>query len=268
MAKAADWSDMQRWLFNALHSPVSDAEAHLLAGANFSAMDGLAVYQNAYFVRLIAVLSDTFPCLARALGEEAFAALSREYLERYPPRGPNLNSLGDGFSDYLAESCPDDAQGAMHAVIDLARYEWSLDATFDGPGFEGQPERLDEELSELSEGSWLEVSFRKHPALSLLRLAFPVDLYVDALRASKEGDPAPRLPAPSPRYLAITRRDYRVRVLVLDADEYVVLGALSEGASVLEALSRLSDPTMVAPDEVQAWFMRWMREGLFVSLQQ
>ena len=258
---------MQRWLFAALQHPVDDAEVHLLAGANFSADEGLAIYQNAYFARLIDVLADTFPSTVKAVGKEAFSALARAYVEHSPPQGPNLNTLGSTFADYLEESCPSDAGDAVYALIDLVRYEWALDATFDGPGFEGQAEVIGEELAALDEAAWLHMRLNAHPALSLLSLSFPVDVYVDRLRGHEEGLTPPPLPQPEQRHLALTRRDYRVRVLVLEADEYALLEALAQGASVMEGLSALSHLDAVTPEALQGWFMRWMREGLFVSLE-
>jgi len=36
---------------------------------------------------------------------------------------------------------------------------------------------------------------------------------------------------------------------------------------VMEGLSALSHLDAVTPEALQGWFMRWMREGLFVSLE-
>lgn len=265
MSDQLDWASSQRWLFQALTAPASEVDAHLLGRDAFSARSGLAVYQNAYWVRLIACLAETFWATHRALGEEAFSALALSYLQARPPQGPNLSTLGASFALHLRETCPEDAGDSAHTLIDLVHYEWSVDRVFDGPGIEGGGESSIEGIAQLGPDAWIAASLSPHPALRCLRLSSPADAYIATLRGLDAGAPPPALPPAEPRFLALTRRDYRVRVLVCEAEELALIERLAQGVSVGDSLQGLAGA--VAPERVQAWFARWMTEGLFVGFE-
>ena len=54
--------------------------------------------------------------------------------------------------------------------------------------------------------------------------------------------------------------------MVCEATEFEILGWLSQGAPIGEALT--GSGLEVTPDDVQRWFARWMTEGLFVALER
>jgi hypothetical protein len=266
LSDAEHWRKAQRWLFHAVTEGASGASEHLLGTEIFSAERGLAVYANAYFVRLIECLAESFPALARTLGEEAFAELAVDYLRACPPSGPNLATLGQGFASHLEATRPASAGPAGSALVALARYEWALEVIFDGPGAEGMDGVTFEDLTSLSPEAWVETRLTPNPALQLLHLEAAVDEHCHVVRALSVDAQVPLLPHEGVRWLALSRRAYVVRRLVCEAAEFQILGRLIGGAPIGEAL--LGSGREITPGQMQRWFARWMTEGLFVALER
>jgi len=242
----------------------TEASEHLIGTEVFPADRGLAVYANAYFVRLVTCLSESFPAVARALGEEAFSDLAVDYLRASPPAGPNLGTLGRGFADHLEATRPESTGVDGRSLVSLARYEWALEQVFDGPGGEGTPGITSGALAALSPETWLETRLVANPALCLLRLETAVDAYCHTVRGLDPDESRPALPAEGPRWLALSRRAYVVRRLVCERAEYELLERLAQGASIGQALSGVD--VEITPEQMHRWFARWMTEGLFVAL--
>jgi hypothetical protein len=262
--------DLQRWFMEAVTGGSTRAEEHLAGTARFSATEGLSVYTNAYLERLVTCLLESFPAVARAVGEEAFRGLAVEYLHACPPAGPNLASLGAGFPPHLAATRPSDAADWADCLVELARYERALDEVFDGPGSEGGDSLSVEGLAAISPDAWASSRLVPSPALRLLRLAYPVDDYWGAIRSLEEGGVAPALPARRRQLVALSRRDHVVRRLVLDPDEFALLEGLLSGQPIGVAIAAVSGASSRADHALEEaltrWFARWMREGLFVGL--
>ncbi len=83
-----------------------DAFAELAADAilsrgSLSGRDRLAIYNEQYWYRLLTVLQEDFPLLARTLGLWTFNQLASDFLESRPSRSPYLQNLADGFLDFM-----------------------------------------------------------------------------------------------------------------------------------------------------------------------
>jgi hypothetical protein len=95
----------------------------LVAGdERLSAAGRLRIYAEMVRERLRAALAATFPALAAALGDEAFAALAVRYLAACPSRHPSLRWVGRALPAYL--------EGWE---ADLAALEWARHDVFDAP---------------------------------------------------------------------------------------------------------------------------------------
>ncbi len=87
-------------------APVDERSALRLvtASATLSSLERIDIYRRGYHARLIECLVDDYPVLEHALGAEAFEALSRRYIARYPSSGPSLNYFGQLMADFVATS--------------------------------------------------------------------------------------------------------------------------------------------------------------------
>ena len=89
--------------------------------------DRLAIYHNAYRIRLIDVLLDTFEHTAAYLGDEWFHQLASAYVQSHNSTHNNIGLYGQAFPQFLAERLPDDRE-----VSELALMDWKLRRAFDG----------------------------------------------------------------------------------------------------------------------------------------
>ena len=74
------------------------------------------------------------------------------------------------------------------------------------------------------------------------------------------------MPEPAPSWTAITRRDFVVRRLPLEAGEFELLSALVAGAAFGPAVEAAAERWDLEEARIGAWFARWANEGLFVGV--
>jgi hypothetical protein len=259
----SDLETLQRWMQTVLmhpDGPLSDeaaVERLLTPSRRLTAAERLAVYHNAYHMRLLECLREEFPILRQTLGEETFDAFAYGYLHNYPSRSYTLTQLGARFASFLADTCPVDAGRWEEFLIDLATLEWTFSEVFDGPGIEGQP--LFDPATITAE-YWLQTRLTLAPCLRLLRLRSPVQEYYAALRSGEE----PLPPESADTFLAVTRHDYIVRHYPLHPAEFALLHALAAGRTVAAALEeaapRLANDANAAT-LLGSWFQRWAANG-------
>jgi hypothetical protein len=263
-----------------------ELESVITRSRALTAAERLAIYANAYHTRLLECLGEVFPMLRRTLGDDGFSSLALGYLEEYPSRSYTLNELGRHFPQFLEQTRPSPDELATDPLssanqssleqdwpaflIDLARLEWAIYDVFDGEGVEGKALLTADQVLRIPPGRWAEARLEPVPCLRLLATQFPVNDYFTSLR-SAGADEAIVLPAKSPAFVALTRRDFIVRRYNLSAPEFELLKALSRGSSVGEALDQMlsqsqADPATL-PDTVKLWFRNWTAEGLFQAIR-
>jgi hypothetical protein len=245
-----------------------DLQSVILRSRNLTSAERLGIYASAYFARLLECLREEFPALKRAVGEEAFSAFAGGYLQQYPPQSYTLAELGSRFPQFLQETRPDDGEPRPNwtdFVIELATVERIYAEVFDGPGVEHSRCIQPEALAGLSPERWSEAQLVPAPCLRLVELSHPVHEYITAVRRKQNAI----VPAPSPTWLVITRRDYVVRRVAVSRDEFTLLESLIDGRSVGEAIAALmrdSHEASALEARVQEWFRHWAAAGYFQAI--
>lgn len=117
-------SDFQRIV---LEKECSDANWVSGKASNLSTKDRLRIYHNAYRVRLVEVMEDTFEHTKVYLGDEWFDRLANAYVQSHPSSFNNIGLYGAEFGAFLAKQLPDDGD-----VAELATMDWVLRRAFDG----------------------------------------------------------------------------------------------------------------------------------------
>ena len=108
-----------------------DAPVDVVTGDDrLSGPDRLGIYAYAYLSRLVESLQQTYPAMARVLGDEQFARTARAYVRDNPSRVTSIRYYGHSFPDYLDNRATESVDAML---ADLARWEWALAAAFDGP---------------------------------------------------------------------------------------------------------------------------------------
>jgi hypothetical protein len=93
----------------------------------------LAVYRDAYALRLIEALTTDFPGLLAMTGPAEFDMMARAYIAAHPSRHPSVRWFGRHLADFLARTAP---FSATPAAADMARFEWALGEAFDAEDVE------------------------------------------------------------------------------------------------------------------------------------
>lgn len=244
-------------------SSVDQVTSALAKPSRISETEALAIYQRSYYQRLLKCMSEQFPALCHALGEQLFVDFARDYLHTHAPVSYTLYDLGRRFPDFLEDTRPDrDTQGSerelwIDFMVDLAKFERLVFTLFDAPGHEGRP---------LADVDTPDEHLHLQPAFALGAYRFPVAEYYHAVRA----DVNPALPPYAPCHVALVRKDFVTRTVLLGSMQYAFLQLLQHTGTIDGALSALCDRygfergdverSWSGPDGVRN---RWVSAGFF-----
>ena len=261
--KNIDLKGVQQWMQEALISSGSlnknAINDHIAASKNLSPEESLAIYQRSYYSRLIQCLKEQYKALCYALGENLFADFSSTYLQKYPSASPTLSHLGAKFPAFLEETRPDanDLEKAdwVEFMLDLARYEWDLYKMFDAPGEEGNA---------YAKENTLDKNLKLQKCFSLNTYRFPVSDYYRAVAQKSNPD----IPAPQETFVALSRKNFEIRVLKLLAPQYFFLNQFAQKKSIPLAINDTAENYSKTIDHVreawEKWKINWLRAGFFI----
>ena len=248
-------ADQQRALYAAIKDrrPSVDAATETRfssTAATATVAHRLDVYRRAYFARLLACLQEDFPRVHGRLGDQDFAALVADYIERYPPHTPSLRDLGRAFPSFVRSQRPKRTD-----LWDLARLEWAWIEVFDAPD-ERPLRRVD--LAQVPEGAWPNLVLRPIKARRMLTATFPVHL-----AATKADHP---LDHPVSTRVLIWRRDHRVFVRAMTTAEADAFTAVASGAPFAEWCATRDDDVAAAAHRAVQYLTAWLEEGLLADI--
>jgi hypothetical protein len=267
MASAPPLSELQGWLAAvwttregvdaALKSPAGEKARRWISELRPpSARDRLAVYSDAYFLRLLESLGSEFPAVKRALGEDNFRKLIADYLSRHHSDSPNLSDLGSKLAEFSAAHA---LSKRFPYLGDLCRLEWEVLSAL----YTDRLPPLDPAVfSRLSPADWEKAALVFDPTLSLLEVSWPVDrLWAQRSSPAKAARCVWRTPRPGK--LAVWRDDEWVRVESLEQEAFLTLESLMRGTSLPAACAASG----AEADELKSWFAAWAKEGLIKGLR-
>jgi len=244
------WQTLQDSFWSAITTLQDDAPpppTGLLSDSQpVKAARGLAVYSDAYFLRLLGVLRDAFPALANVMGEAQFAIAMRAYLAEHPPVEVSVKFAGQHLPIFM--NAYDSASlGVEPRVLgDLAALEWARHDLFD---CEDSPSPIGVGvLQELQPADWESVRFKVIRAAKLVWVAYAVGAVVDAVEAGT--DPA-RPVAQAGAYL-VTRAHEDVTHIWLPTGTAAAFAALQQHAAFADVAGAAigSTPDVNDPDAV------------------
>jgi Putative DNA-binding domain len=252
------------------------AAGYVKPNSLLTSFERLEIYNRQYWFRVIAAVSEDFPALQVALGQERFDSLVLAYLRENPSTSFSLRNLGARLPAWLA-SYPELA-GPQHALaVDIARLEWAYIEAFDGASL--VPLGW-EDFAGLGTDSTL----RLQPHLQLLDLQYPVDEVVLAVRklapevdivsnAVSERRHASDVALPEVSrcsiYLAVHRFEDSVYYRRIDREEFLLLADLRDGDSIAIAIEHAFEGSKLALElqaaRVQEYFAHAAELGWFCS---
>lgn len=221
----------------------------------------LAIYADAYRLRLIDALAHNYPRLQQLLGVETFAGLAQRYIDKHPSTSVSVRWFGHRLGDALSDDDLGESRGQPR-LAELARWEWAIAAAFDARDASPLTEAA---LTEVEPAAWPTLRFRFHPSLQRLQLHTNAPAAFKAL--SDETDcPAPAT-LESPQAWLIWRQDLTTRYRSLTRKEAKTLDTLRNDGTfeqVCEVLCEWHEPGEV-PVQAAMFLKGWIGEGLVVG---
>jgi len=275
LGQAPEWAHgslslraQQEWFAAIVSTPQTepapvDAEsaARLVTpSAKLSSLERIDIYRRGYHARLIECLADDYPVLQHALGEEAFESLCRAYIARHPSTAPSLNYFGR----HMAEFCLTQPLAEPGFAADLATLEWAIVLCIHA---QTAPTMGLEDLAQVPPDRWPSVRFRVNPSLRILRLAYPVNAYLQGYRRGQ----SPVVSGARSTIVAVYRTGRSVWRLELEPTLVTLVEALAGGATLEAGLAQvqslLADKTeQEGASMVSYCFQHSVSSGLFSAI--
>jgi len=235
-----------------------------------TSIERLEIYNRQYWFRVLDCLYDDYPGLRAILGDNSFYKLRIAYLAKYPSASFSLRNLGSRLEQFLREE-PRWIRPREEICLDMARFEWAQIVAFDGEA------RAPLVTDELLRKNPAKLRLAIQPYITLLEMQYPLDDFVLAVKKrsaamrseasnAMEGQHTeratrrPRLPRREQVFLAVHRFDNDLYYKRLRPEQYRLLAALRDGATLQAAceaaLRDKGDESFAA--EIQGWFQNWM----------
>ncbi|MCP5367893.1 MAG: putative DNA-binding domain-containing protein [Hyphomicrobiales bacterium] len=255
----------QDFLLNGGDDPQDPLPGLVSGTSKAGAGELMAVYFNAYRLRLMEVLGEDFKALKVFLGEDGFETLALAYIDQHPSRHPSIRWFGQRLPLCLATHPPYRDEPVLR---DLAAWEWALGEAFDAA--DADPVTF-EQVAAVPPDAWDGLGFTFQPALRRLDLEWNVPAYRAAV---EDGAGAPEAPAPSgaPVPWLIWRRGLDTLYRSMEADEARALDLVRAGAgfgALCADLAQTMDPEQApeqAPGRAATFLRTWIDDGLVCGL--
>jgi len=248
-----------------------DLQSHLLAADDtiieaivdappLPTLERLGIYRNAYRVRLIEALDDTYPVLHAVLGDEVFAALGEEFVAAHPSVHRSIRWYGSEVAEFLRQQPP---YAEQPIFAELALLEWTLAEVFDAADAEPKPRAA---LSAIDPSAWSELHFEFHPSLRRLDLKWNTTAVWQAM-SHEETPPDPEC-AEYPVSWLLWRQDLQNYFRSMPADEAAALESALRGENFGEICAALAEwlPEEEIPLRAAGLLGLWADSGIIVAI--
>ncbi len=220
----------------------------------------LAVYADAYRLRLLEVLADDYPGLKGMVGDEAFEVLGSAYIAAHPSSHPSVRWFGRHMTRFLGEA---PGYRERPALAEMAAFEWTQGEVMDA----ADSNLADvETLAALAPESWPGMRIGFQNALRRLDLAWNVPAVWKAVIGQSA---PPRLEdSRTPLPWLFWRRGLEVHWRSLDDDERFAIDAAREGSgfgAICEGLLERTGDGEV-PLRAAGFLKGWLNDGLVARI--
>jgi hypothetical protein len=221
----------------------------------------LAIYSDAYRLRLLEALRVDFPALHTLAGDTEFERIGRAYIEAYPSGHFSIRYFGRQLAGFLRQ---DDRWRALPVFLEMAVFEWALGLSFDAID---SPLVGVEDVAVIPPEAWAHMRLTWHPSLQRLDLQYNVPVLWKAI--DEEQPPQAPVAADHPQAWIIWRRDLKTFFRSTSVDEAWSMDLLRQGHSfeaMCEGLCEWYDETRVAA-QAALYLRRWVQDGLVARIE-
>jgi len=221
----------------------------------------LEIYANAYRLRLIEALGDTFPALHTLLGDERFFQLASDYIDANPSQHFSLRYFGHRLSQWLENYSLADS---FPIIVEMTAFEWGLREAFDAA--DKKPMEMSE-LVAIPLEQWDSVVFSLHPSIQRLNLNWNVPQLWKVI--DEEDEPIAMEQNDFPVAWLIWRSELRTWFRSVDVDEAWALEQAEKGAGFAEICAGLTEwvDEQHAAQRAAGFVQGWIEQGLIIAAQ-
>lgn len=221
------------------------------------ATERLAIYYNAYRIRLRDAMSDAFGKTHSYLGDDMFHAFCEDYIATYPSQHRNLRWYGAQFPTFLASRLPE------HPVVaELAAFEWALGLAFDA---EDAPVLVLDDLRSLTEEDWEHLGFACHPSLHFLSMQW--NAVAIWLALNEEQDPPAAVKDEAASCWLVWRKDLQAHFRSLASEEQNALQGLMQEHSFSEVCAIAAESNPAITPQIAGWLQTWVADEMLSRIR-
>lgn len=247
-------------------------QAHLLSGDDriarrivdtprVNAFTRLAIYSDAYRLRLLEALRVDFPALHTLAGDAEFERIGRAYIDAHPSGHFSIRYFGRRLAGFLQG---EERWRDMPVFAEMAAFEWSLGLSFDATD---SPSIGVEDMAAIPPQDWPHMRLGLHPSLQRLDLRWNVAALWKAI--DEEQPPRSPVAGDHPQAWLIWRRELRTLFRSMTVDEAWAIDTLRQGecfAAICEGLCEWCEENHVAAQSA-LYLRRWVQDGLVVRIE-
>jgi Putative DNA-binding domain len=218
----------------------------------------LGIYADAYRLRIIEALSNSYPILKALLGDDLFEKAASSYIDKFPSTYRNMRWVGDQMSEHLQVSFPQ-----YPIAAEMATFEWALGLAFDA---DDAPILTLQNLAEIPPENWADLRFKFHPAMQLFMFKFNVLRVWQALNAEEAPPKVAQINEPC----VVWRKNLNSHYRSLDVAELAAIQAVISGTSFGELCEKLQENASeeVATMQAAQYLSGWIEANCIESCMQ
>ena len=251
---------LQRELQKYLLGEASGIEAAIVDAPPLPTPERLGIYKNAYRVRLIEALDDTYPVLHAVLGDEVFVALGDAFIAQHASVHRSIRWYGAEIAEFLRRCSP---YAEQPILAELALLEWTLAEVFDAADATPVPRAA---FSAIEASAWSELHVEFQPSLRRLHFHWNTAAVWQAMK--REETPPDPVCAEHPVPWLLWRQNLQNYFRSLNADEAVALDSALRGDNFGEICEALAEwlPADEIPLRAASLLAAWADSGIIVGI--
>jgi hypothetical protein len=253
--------DLQRDLQQHLLGLESSITQAIVDSPPLPPIERLAIYKNAYRVRLIDALHETYPVLHGLLGDEMWVVLGDAYVSEFPSSFRSIRWFGRELAQFMTRVSPFDESPVLSEIADL---EWTLSEVFDA---EDAPAIDRSALAAVEPQAWGGLQFVFHPSLRQLEFLWNTAAVWKAMN-NDEIPPQPQMAEAPIRWL-LWRQNLQNYFRSMSPSEVVALEAALDGRCFEQICEDLGAclPADEVPAAAAGFLAAWADSGILIGLK-
>lgn len=253
-------AELQARFQSNIRDRTDDVVSSLKVPEKADARGRLAVYQNAYKLRLASILESEYPVLRAFLGEEAFMRLADRYIDAYPSHHPNARKVSVGLAEFLRS---DPRYDGETAAGDIAALENAVSGAFDAPDAELATMQ---ELAGQAPETIPEMPIVFCPSVSLITLTTHAE---EICQAVWNDQPVPAARERSgPTHMLVWRQDLGSKFRAAEAEEAMLVAEAMKGKTfgVLCEMASVMGEEETAAARLAGYLTEWINAQMVRAL--